>query len=135
MMKTMSSAIAGLQNHITFMDVVGNNIANVNTTAFKAGRITFQDMLTQTIAGASAPTVDRGGSNPIQVGLGMRLGGIDVLHGQGSLQSTGKLTDFAIQGNGLFVIRDGLRNFYTRDGAFDIASTGELVNPTNGYKV
>ena len=135
MMKAMFAAIAGLQNHITYMDVVGNNIANVNTTAFKAGRVTFQDMLTQTVAGASAPTTGRGGSNPIQIGLGMRLGGIDVLHGQGSLQSTGKLTDFAIQGNGLFVIRDGLRSYYTRDGAFDIASTGELVNPTNDYKV
>ena len=135
MMKAMFAAIAGLQNHITYMDVVGNNIANVNTTAFKAGRITFQDMLTQTIAGASAPTVNRGGTNPVQVGLGMRLGSIDVLHGQGSLQSTGKLTDFAIQGNGFFIIRDGLREYFTRDGSFDIASSGELVNPTNGYKV
>ena len=135
MMRAMFSAIAGLQNHITFMDVVGNNIANVNTTAFKASRITFQDMLSQTVAGASGATTTRGGTNPIQVGLGMRVGAIDVLHGQGSLQSTGQLTDFAIQGNGFFVVRDGLRSFYTRDGAFGVSSTGELVNPTNGFKV
>ena len=135
MMRAMFSAIAGLQNHITYMDVIGNNIANVNTTAFKAGRITFQDMLAQTTAGASAPTSSRGGTNPIQVGLGMRVGGIDVLHTQGSLQSTGKLTDFVIQGSGFFIIRDGSRSFYTRDGAFDISSTGELVSPTNGFRV
>ena len=131
----MFAAIAGLRNHIAFMDVVGNNIANVNTTAFKASRVTFQDMLSQTMTGASAPTADRGGTNPVQVGLGMQLGGIDVFHGQGSLQSTGKLTDFAIQGNGFFILKDGGRMFYTRDGAFDVAVSGELVNPTNGFKV
>ena len=135
MMRAMFAAIAGLQNHITFMDVVGNNIANVNTTAFKSSRVTFQDMLSQTLAGASAPTTNRGGTNPSQVGLGMRVGGIDVLQRQGSLQSTGKLTDFAIQGNGFFMLNDGARTFYTRDGAFDLAVSGELVNPTNGLKV
>jgi flagellar hook protein FlgE len=135
MMKALFAAIAGLQNHITYMDVVGNNIANVNTQGFKASRVTFQDMLTQTISGASAPTEARGGTNPQQVGLGMKIGGVDVLHTQGSLQATGRNTDFAIQGSGFFIMRDGARTFYTRDGAFDVAVTGELVNPTNGYKV
>ncbi len=135
MMRALFSAIAGLQNHITFMDVVGNNIANVNTQGFKASRVTFQDMLSQTITGASAPTSNRGGVNPAQVGLGMKLGGITVMHGQGSLQSTGRATDFAIQGPGFFILKDGQRTFYTRDGAFDIAVTGELINPTNGFKV
>ena len=135
MMRAMFAAISGLQNHITFMDVVGNNIANVNTTAFKSSRVTFQDMLSQTVAGASAPTTNRGGTNPAQVGLGMTLRGIDVLQRQGSLQSTGKLTDFAIQGPGFFLLKDGARTFYTRDGAFDLAVTGELVNRTNGFKV
>ncbi|MEX2446442.1 MAG: flagellar hook protein FlgE [Dehalococcoidia bacterium] len=135
MMKALFAAIAGLQNHITFMDVVGNNIANVNTQGFKASRVTFQDMLTQTISGASAPTEDRGGTNPQQVGLGMKIGGIDVLQSQGSLQATGRNTDFAIQGSGFFIARDGDRTFYTRDGAFDVAVTGEMVNPTNGFKV
>lgn len=135
MMKALFAAIAGLQNHITFMDVVGNNIANVNTQGFKASRVTFQDMLSQTISGASAPTENRGGTNPQQVGLGMKIGGIDVLQTQGSLQATGRNTDFAIQGSGFFITRDGARTFYTRDGAFDVAVTGELVNPTSGFKV
>ena len=135
MMRSLFAAIGGLRNHMTFMDVIANNIANVNTTGFKASRVTFQDMLSQTLAGASAPTVDRGGTNPAQVGLGMALRGIDVLHIQGALQATGKLTDFAIQGNGFFILKDGARSVYTRDGAFDIAVSGELVNPTNGYKV
>jgi flagellar hook protein FlgE len=135
MMKALFAAIAGLQNHITYMDVVGNNIANVNTQGFKASRVTFQDMLTQTISGASAPTENRGGTNPQQVGLGMKIGGVDVMHTQGSLQATGRNTDFAIQGSGFFIVRDGARSFYTRDGAFDVAVTGELVNPTNGFKV
>jgi flagellar hook protein FlgE len=135
MMKALFAAIAGLQNHITYMDVVGNNIANVNTQGFKSSRVTFQDMLTQTLQGASAPTEDRGGTNPQQVGLGMKLGAIDVMHSQGSLQATGRLTDFAIQGSGFFILNDGSRTLYTRDGAFDIAVTGELVNSSNGYKV
>ncbi len=135
MMKALFAAIAGLQNHITYMDVVGNNIANVNTQGFKASRVTFQDMLTQTLSGASAPTETRGGTNPQQVGLGIKIGGIDVLHTQGSLQATGRNTDFAIQGSGFFIMQDGSRTFYTRDGAFDVAVSGELVNPTNAYKV
>ncbi|RJQ11867.1 MAG: flagellar hook protein FlgE [Dehalococcoidia bacterium] len=135
MMKALFAAISGLQNHITYMDVVGNNIANVNTQGFKASRVTFQDMLTQTISGASAPTETRGGTNPQQVGLGVKIGGVDVLHTQGSLQATGRSTDFAIQGSGFFIMKDANRTFYTRDGAFDLAVSGELVNPTNAYKV
>ena len=79
MMRALFAAISGLQNHVTYMDVVGNNIANVNTQGYKASRVTFQDMLTQNISGASAPTADRGGTNPQQVGLGMKLGGINVM--------------------------------------------------------
>ena len=135
MMRAMFAAIGGLRNHIAFMDVVSNNIANVNTAGFKSSRVTFKDMLSQTTAGASAPTANLGGTNPVQVGLGMTLGGIDVMHLQGALQATGKLTDFAVQGNGFFVLRDGARTFYTRDGAFDVSVSGELVNPTNGFKV
>lgn len=135
MMKALFAAISGLQNHISYMDVVGNNIANVNTQGFKASRVTFQDMLTQTLSGASAPTETRGGTNPQQVGLGVKIGGIDVLHTQGSLQATGRSTDFAIQGSGFFVLKDANRTYYTRDGAFDLAVSGELVNPTNAYKV
>ncbi len=135
MMRALFAAIGGLRNHITYMDVVGNNIANVNTAGFKASRITFSDMMSQTIIGASAPTADRGGTNPTQIGLGMTLRGIDVIHTQGALQATGKLTDFAVQGSGFFILKDGARTFFTRDGAFDIAVSGELVNPANGFKV
>lgn len=135
MMRALFAAIGGLRNHITYMDVVGNNIANVNTAGFKASRITFSDMMSQTIIGASAPTTDRGGTNPTQIGLGMTLRGIDVIHTQGALQATGKLTDFAVQGSGFFILKDGARTFFTRDGAFDIAVSGELVNPANGFKV
>lgn len=135
MMRALFAAIGGLRNHITYMDVVGNNIANVNTAGFKASRITFSDMMSQTIIGASAPTGDRGGTNPTQIGLGMTLRGIDVIHTQGALQATGKLTDFAVQGSGFFILKDGARTFFTRDGAFDIAVSGELVNPANGFKV
>ncbi|MEE9277599.1 MAG: flagellar hook protein FlgE [Dehalococcoidia bacterium] len=131
----MFSAISGLQNHLTFMDVIGNNIANINTIAFKANRVTFQDVLGQTIRGATAPGAGNGGTDPIQVGLGMQLGGIKTLHTQGSLQATGKLTDFAIQGDGFFLLNDSARTFYTRDGSFDVSISGDLVNPVNGFRV
>jgi len=135
MMRALFSAISGMRNHMSYMDVIGNNIANVNTTAFKSSRITFQDILGQTVHGASSPQNGRGGMNPAQIGLGMNLGAIDNLMSQGSLQSTGKLTDFAVQGDGFFVVGDGQRQFFTRDGAFDIDVGGTLVNPSTGMKV
>ncbi|MBI2767310.1 MAG: flagellar hook protein FlgE [Chloroflexi bacterium] len=135
MMRALYSAISGMKNQMSFMDVVGNNIANVNTIAYKSSRVTFQDILGQTIKGASSPQNGRGGTNPAQIGLGMNLGGIDTVMTQGSIQSTGKLTDFAIQGDGFFVVSDGQRNYYTRDGAFDIGVDGGLVNPVTGLRV
>jgi flagellar hook protein FlgE len=135
MMRALFSAISGMRNEMAYMDVVGNNIANVNTTAFKSSRVTFQDILGQTVRGASSPQNGRGGQNPAQIGLGVNLGAIDNIMGQGSLQSTGKLTDFAVQGDGFFVVGDGQRQFYTRDGAFDIDVGGSLVNPSTGMKV
>jgi flagellar hook protein FlgE len=120
---------------MSFMDVVGNNIANVNTVAYKSSRVTFQDILSQNLKGASSPQNGRGGTNPAQIGLGMNLGGIDTFMTQGSLQSTGKLTDFSIQGDGFFIVSDGEREFYTRDGAFDIGVDGGLVNPVTGLRV
>ena len=135
MMRALFSAISGMRNHMSYMDVIGNNIANVNTTAYKSSRVTFQDILGQTVRGASSPQNGRGGTNPAQIGLGMNLGGIDSVMGQGSLQSTGKLTDFAVQGDGFFVVSDGQRQFFTRDGAFDIGVDGGLVNPNTGLRV
>jgi flagellar hook protein FlgE len=135
MMRSMFAAISGLKNHQTMMDVVGNNIANVNTTGFKQSRVTFQDILSQTVRGASGPQGGRGGVNPEQVGLGVILGGIDTIQSQGTLQSTGKSTDMAIQGDGYFVMNDGKQDFFTRDGSFDLGIDGTLVNPSSGMHV
>jgi flagellar hook protein FlgE len=117
------------------MDVIGNNIANVNTVGFKSGRVNFQDILSQTLHGATAPQGGLGSINPAQIGLGMTVAGIDVLQTQGNLQSTGKTTDMAIQGDGFFIESDGSGTTYTRDGAFDIALDGSLANPASGLKV
>jgi flagellar hook protein FlgE len=131
----MFSAISGLRGHQIMMDVIGNNIANVNTVGFKAGRVNFQDILSQTLHGATAPSNGLGSIDPAQIGLGMTVAGIDVLQTQGNLQSTGKTTDMAIQGDGFFIESDGNQTYYTRDGAFDIGLDGSLSNPASGLKV
>ena len=135
MLRSMYSAISGLRGHQEMMDVIANNIANVNTTGFKSSRVDFADILSQTQRGATAPNGELGGINPAQVGLGVAVAGIDVLQTQGNLQSTGKLTDMAIQGDGFFVLSDGSNQYFTRDGSFDIALDGSLVNPASGLKV
>ena len=135
MLRSMFSAISGLRGHQIMMDVIGNNIANVNTVGFKAGRVNFQDILSQTLHGATAPSGGLGSIDPAQIGLGMTVAGIDVLQTQGNLQSTGKTTDMAIQGDGFFVMSDGSQTYYTRDGAFDIGLDGSLSNPASGMKV
>ena len=136
MMRSMFAGVSGLRNHQIKMDVLGNNIANVNTTGFKAGRVTFQDMLSQTLSGGTAPQPDgAGGINPAQIGLGMIVGAIDTLHSQGNLGTTGKSTDMAIQGNGFFIVNDSQAPRYTRDGTFDIGQDASLVNPASGYRV
>ena len=135
MMRSLFSGVAGLQNHQTRMDVIGNNISNVNTVGFKKGRVNFQDLLSQTMQGAARPTVELGGVNPKQVGLGMSVASIDTLHLQGSLQTTGKADDLAINGNGFFVLAAGEKSFYTRAGAFGLDENGTLVNPANGMRV
>jgi flagellar hook protein FlgE len=135
MLRSMFSAISGLRAHQVMMDEIGNNIANVNTVGYKSGRVNFQDILSQTFRGASAPQGGLGSINPAQVGLGVTVAGIDVIQTQGNLQSTGRLTDMAIQGDGFFVLSDGSRQFYTRDGSFDIGLGGQLINPASGMAV
>ncbi len=135
MMRSLYAGVSGLQNHQTRMDVLGNNIANVNTNGFKKGRVTFQDLLSQTVAGAASPRDEVGGVNPKQVGLGMVVAAIDTIHTQGSLQTTGVMTDIAIQGNGFFVLRAGEKEMFTRAGAFGLDRDGLLVNPANGMRV
>ena len=105
MMRSLYSGVSGLQNHQVRMDVLGHNISNVNTYGFKKSRASFQDILSQTIAGAAAPTAQKGGVNPKQVGLGMSLASIDKIFTQGSLQTTGLNTDLAIQGDGFFILK------------------------------
>ncbi|MCL4533631.1 MAG: flagellar hook protein FlgE [Bacteroidetes bacterium] len=135
MIRSMLAAVSGMRNHQTFLDVIGNNIANINTVGFKASRILFSDIMSQLSRSASSPQEGRGGTNPMQVGLGMQVGDVSSLQTQGTFQSTGKTTDLAIQGDGFFILNDGSRNLYTRDGGFDLAIDGTLVNPATGMKV
>jgi flagellar hook protein FlgE len=128
----MYSAISGLRNHQTMMDVVGNNIANVNTNGYKASSTVFTDVLSQTISGGNAPAT-LGGTNPAQVGLGSRLGAINTDFSQGSLQRSGRNTDFAIQGDGFFVVDQGGEQVYSRAGSFSLDANGNLVTNDGGY--
>lgn len=134
MMRSMFAGVSGLRNHQTRMDVIGNNIANVNTVGYKKGKVIFQDMLSQNLRGASSPQGGRGGTNPQQVGLGVTINTIDTIHTQGSSESTGKTTDMMVDGDGMFVVADGSNKFYTRAGNFDFDSSGALIN-ANGLKV
>ena len=135
MMRSLYSAVSGLKGHQTRMDVIGNNIANVNTTGFKSSRVNFEDMITQTLSSASSATDDLGGTNPKQIGLGVSVGSIDTLFTDGTAQSTGKNTDLALSGNGLFVVKNGNQTYYTRDGAFQFDADGNYVLPSSGLYV
>ncbi len=135
MMRSLFAGVSGMQNHQTRMDVIGNNVSNVNTTGFKRGRVNFQDMISQQLSGAAAPTTEVGGVNPKEVGLGVTTASIDTIFTQGNLQSTGVSTDIAIQGNGFFVLKNGEETFYTRAGTFGVDKDGTLVNPANGLRV
>lgn len=137
MMRSMFAGVSGLKTHQTRMDVIGNNIANVNTVGYKASRVTFKDLLYQQLSGATAPTEARGGTNPQQVGLGVALGSIDVRHTQGNTQATGYITDLAIEGDGFFILALGNQRIYTRAGAFglDNGTDGNLVSLINGARV
>ncbi len=131
MLRSLSAAVSGLRNQQTRMDVIGNNIANVNTVAFKSGRVTFKEGYAQIIESAARP--DTGGLNPMQVGLGSQIGSVDTLFTQGNLESTGNNTDLAIQGPSFFVVRQGSQSLYTRAGNFQVDSKGTLVAGGNGF--
>jgi flagellar hook protein FlgE len=135
MMRSLYAGVSGLKNHQVRMDVIGNNISNVNTHGFKSERVTFQDMISQELSGASEPKENIGGINQKQVGLGSLIAAIDKIMGQGSLQTTGKNTDVAISGEGFFVVKNGDKEFYTRAGSFNVDRNGNYVNPANGFKV
>lgn len=136
MMRSLYTAISGLTNHQTKMDVIGNNIANINTTGYKSNRASFADTLSQTISGATAATDNVGGTNPQQVGLGMAVSSIDTDFTAGSPTSTNKNTDLAIaSNNGLFIVKKGGETYYTRNGNFTIDGNGNLVMNGSGLKV
>lgn len=128
MLRSMYSGISGLRNFQTKLDVIGNNIANVNTFGYKKGRTTFKDLMSQQMQGASTPTANRGGTNPMQVGLGGAIATIDNIHTQGSMQTTGRSLDVGISGDGFFLVSDGNLNYYTRAGNFYLDVDGTLVN-------
>ncbi|TCW38684.1 flagellar hook protein FlgE [Thermohydrogenium kirishiense] len=134
MLRSMYSAVSGLKAHQAEMDVIGNNIANVNTVGFKASRMTFKEIFNQTIKGASAPQGSGGGTNPQQVGLGVAIASIDTLFTNCGSQRTDNPTDLSIDGNGFFIVNNGGANLYTRAGNFSFDSNGDLVTP-DGYKV
>ncbi|MDR3592761.1 MAG: flagellar hook protein FlgE [Negativicutes bacterium] len=135
MMRSLSSGVSGLQAQQTAMDVIGNNIANVNTAGFKTSQVNFQDILYQTIQGATAPQGTTGGVNPMQVGLGTKVASIVSVFTPGSLQSTGLNTDLAINNDGFFQVSNGNDMLYTRAGAFNFDEVGNLVDSGTGYQV
>ncbi|MCU1437973.1 MAG: flagellar hook protein [Naasia sp.] len=132
MLRSLYSGISGLRAHQAMLDVTGNNIANVNTTAFKGSNVLFQDTLSQMVTGARLAGGDIGGSNPSQVGLGVQVAGISTNLTQGSTQSTGRNTDMMISGDGYFVTRSAGETLYTRAGAFNWDSLGRLTSPDGG---
>ena len=138
MMRSMFSGVSGLRAHQTRMDVIGNNVANVNTVGFKSGRVTFQEIFNQTLKGAGAPdaATGRGGQNPMQVGLGIGVGAVDTITTRGSLQRTDNPTDLSVEGEGYFIVRGGNADTFrfTRAGNFGIDKLGNLV-AGNGMNV
>lgn len=129
-MRSLWSGVSGLQAHQVAMDVEGNNISNVNTTGFKYSRADFGTMFSQTVKIATAPTDGRGGSNPLQIGLGVSVSSTTRIHSQGSVQTTDKNTDVAINGDGFFMVSDdgGLTRYLTRSGDFKLDAYGNFVN-------
>lgn len=134
MMRSMFSAVSGLRAHQTRMDVIGNNIANVNTIGFKGSRVTFQEVFSQTLKGAGSPQDGKGGTNPHQVGLGINVSSMDTFHIRGAVERTDYNTDLMINGDGFFIVADGNNRSYTRAGNFALDTDGNLVT-AEGYKV
>lgn len=129
MLRSLNAGVSGLKGFQTKLDVIGNNIANVNTVGFKKGRVVFEDIFSQTVKSATGPTGTTGGTNPIQVGLGSRVGSIDTLHTPGSPTTTNIGTDLYIDGDGFFIVQNGAgEQFLTRAGNFNVDSSNQLVN-------
>ncbi len=135
LLNSLFSGVSGLQNLQSMMDVIGNNIANVDTIGFKSSRVTFSDTFNELVKSGTNPTDSTGGTNSFQVGLGMKINSIDRNWNQGTFQTTGISTDLALQGPGMFILNSNGQNFYSRAGAFEFDSKGKLVDPQNGAVV
>ena len=135
MSSSMLTAASALRNHQTYMNVIANNIANMNTIGYKSSAVLFQDMLSRTAGAGAAPTVNRGGMNPMQVGLGMQLGSITNNMGQGIMQGTGRPQDLALTGSGFFVYAGSQQPIYSRDGSLGMDADGNMVNLGTGLRV
>lgn len=131
----LSAGVSGLQAHQKMLDVAGNNLANVNTTAFKSSQITFSELLSETIKKASQPTSTVGGTNPQQMGSGVGVAGISPNMTQGNIVNTGNPLDMAVKGEGYFVLSEGSQSVYTRAGTFEVDANSNLVDPSTGYIV
>ncbi len=131
----LSAGVTGLQAHQKMLDIAGNNLANINTTAFKAKTVNFAELMTETIKKASQPTATVGGTNPQQMGGGVEIASISPNMAQGNIVNTGNPLDLAIEGEGYFVVSDGSQDLYTRAGSFAVDANSALVDPTNGYHV
>ena len=132
MLRSLFSGISGLRAHQTMLDVTGNNIANVNTAGFKSSQVQFQDTLSQVLTNAGAAQPGVGGTNPAQVGLGVKVAGITTNFQQGASQLTNRQTDMMISGDGFFVVNKGGEQLYSRAGAFSFDALGQLVTPDGG---
>ena len=132
LLNSLFSGVSGLQNLQKMMDVIGNNIANVNTIGFKGSRVTFSDTFNQFIKSGTNPSASSGGTNSFQIGLGTKINSIDRDWNQGTFESTGTTTDLALQGPGLFILKSNGQQLYSRAGAFIFDADGKLVNPQNG---
>lgn len=135
MLRALFSGVTGIDTSTIRMDVVGNNIANVNTIGFKRSRITFEEAVSQLLSGATGPAERLGGSNPTQVGTGARIGSVDRIFSQGNFEQTGVDTDLALQGKAFFILSDGVNSFYSRVGSFQLDGAGRLVDPVNHFVV
>ncbi len=133
MLRSLFAGISGLRAHQTMLDVTGNNIANVNTSGFKSSSVQFQDTLSQVLTNAGAATDDAGGTNPAQIGLGVKVAGISTNFQQGAAQLTNVSTDMMISGDGFFVVNNGGEQAYSRAGAFSFDSLGRLVTPDGAF--
>lgn len=135
LLNSLFSGVSGLRNHQSMMDVIGNNIANVNTIGYKGSRITFSDTFNQFLRAGTNPSGDSGGTNSFQVGLGMKINSVDRNWNQGTFERTGIITDLALQGPGMFVLKSNGENYYSRAGSFTFDADGKLVSSQNGAVV